>query len=322
VHITYDGPEDGLLLTGELEDSSVGFSARLPLYRAPKYSAKEEPVTYAALGLMTGEADPMMRFPAGTTFTPYFVVRNIADHSTSFQAKVYWVENSASRSVSLPQVSLESGATMSLDLAGLISRSFTNFNGNINVALDSQGRYGDLLMASGSVDQKNTYVFEAAPQAIAVSVAKGLSYWSTAKGDDTMVTMWNPADEAQDLLLTLFFSGGHYKYPIHVGPKATRSFNMSEIIEAQTPDAEGNIIPAVVHEGSAEIAGAEGATQPILAAIDFGIYNVQKATCYPTCIDCNGVVDDWIDANPFSVAVGGKIQETATAQFHDGTKAD
>jgi hypothetical protein len=55
---------------------------------------------------------------------------------------------------------------------------------------------------------------------------------------------------------------------------------------------------------------------------DVGIYNVQKATCYPTCIDCNGVVDDWIDANPFGVDVGGKIQQTATAQFHDGTKAD
>jgi hypothetical protein len=323
VHITYVGPEDALLLTGELEDALVGFSAKLPLYRAPKHSNKQESLTYAALGLMTGEVDPMMRFPVGTKFTPYFVVRNLSDHPTSFQPKVYWAENSASHSLSLPQFSIASGAAMNLDLSALISSSsIRNFNGNINVELDIKGPYGDLLMASGSVDQKNTYVFEAAPQAVAVSVAKSLSYWSTANGDDTMFTLWNPADEAQDFLFTVFFSRGHYEYPIHLGPKATRSFNMSEIVEAQTPDTEGNVIPAGVHEGSAEIAGPEGATQPILAAIDLGIYNVQKATCYPTCIDCNGVADDWIDANPFGVAVGGKIQQTATAQFHDGTKAD
>jgi hypothetical protein len=323
VHITYDGPEDGLLLTGDLEDASVGFSAKLPLNRAPKHATNQEWLTYAAPGLMTGEADPMMRFPAGTRFKPYFVVRNIADHPTSFQPKVYWAENSASHSLSLPQFSIASGATINLDLAGLISASsIKNLNGNINVELDFKGPYGDLLMASGSVDQRNTYVFEVAPQPVTVSVAKGLSYWSTANGDDTMVTLWNPADEAQDFLFTVFFSGGHYKYPIHLGPKATRSFNMSEILEAQTPDADGNIIPAGVREGSAEIAGAEGATQEILAAIDLGIYNVQKATCYPTCIDCNGVVDDWIDADPFGMGVSRKLQETATVQFHDGTKAD
>jgi hypothetical protein len=27
------------------------------------------------------------------------------------------------------------------------------------------------------------------------SVAKNISYWSTANGDDTMITLWNPADE-------------------------------------------------------------------------------------------------------------------------------
>src|SRR2546421_4601165 len=49
---------------------------------------------------------------------------------------------------------------------------------------------------------------------VAESAAKSIPYWSTANGDDTMVTLWNPTDENQDLLYTLFFSGGHYIYPI------------------------------------------------------------------------------------------------------------
>ena len=54
-------------------------------------------------------------------------------------------------------------------------------------------------MSSGSVDQKNNYVFEVKPYGVAESAAKELCYWSTSNGDDTMLTLWNPADEPQDL---------------------------------------------------------------------------------------------------------------------------
>ena len=42
-------------------------------------------------------------------------------------------------------------------------------------------------------------------RALAESASKSLSFWSTGKGDDTMITIWNPADEAQDFVFTLFF---------------------------------------------------------------------------------------------------------------------
>ena len=83
------------------------------------------------------------------------------------------------------------------------------FNGSVNLVLDTQGQKG-LLTASGSVDQTNTYVFEVPPHAVLPSAGKSLSYWSTGNGDDTMVTLWNPADEEQDLIFRLVFAGGHY----------------------------------------------------------------------------------------------------------------
>src|SRR5450755_1111079 len=103
-------------------------------------------------------------------------------------------------------------------------------------------------MASGSVDQSNTYVFEVAPRGLSPSAGKSLSYWSTGKGDDTMVTIWNPADEAQDFIFRLHFPGGHYDLPVQLGPRATRMFNVSEIIAG--PDIDGNVVPAGVEEGS------------------------------------------------------------------------
>lgn len=67
-------------------------------------------------------------------------------------------------------------------------------------------------------------------------------------------------------------------------------FNISEIIQNQITDKDGNLIPPTVHEGNAKISGAHAENEGILVAVDAGIYNVQKATCAYTCINCNGTV--------------------------------
>ena len=104
--------------------------------------------------------------------------------------------------------------------------------------------------------RRNTYVFEVVARGVTESGSKSLQYWSTGNGDDTMVAVWNPADEAQDFVFTLYFTGGHYIVPLHLEARATRTFNVSEIVQNQVPDAEGNVIPASVHEGTAKIAGS------------------------------------------------------------------
>lgn len=70
----------------------------------------------------------------------------------------------------------------------LAAAGLKNFSGSVNLVFDTQGQSG-LLMASGSVDQTNTYVFEVAPRGTTMNAGKNLSYWSTADGDDTMVTI-------------------------------------------------------------------------------------------------------------------------------------
>lgn len=163
--------------------------------------------------------------------------------------------------------------------AGLSSATKT-FNGGFNITLDANIPSGALILAAGSVDQTNTYVFEVIPRAIGESGSKSLQYWSTANGDDTMMTLWNPADEAQDFILTFFFalpdgSPGHYLYPLHLEARATRMFNVSEVIQNQVPDAEGNIIPPGIQQGGIKIAGSQGENQAVLIATDAGIARYQ-----------------------------------------------
>jgi hypothetical protein len=133
-----------------------------------------------------------------------------------------------------------------------------------------------------------------------------------------MVNLWNPADEAQDFVFRLSFSGSHYSYPIHLEPRASRMFNISEVIQNQGPDVEGNIIPASVHDGGAGIEGSRGQNEHILIAMDAGTYNGRKATCGLYCMTCNGATLYSVVDNPFSVAVGGQKQQTFHVQYNTG----
>ena len=209
--------------------------------------------------------------------------------------------------------------TRTLDVRGLQSTAgLKGFNGSINLTLDAQGQSRSLLLASGSVDQKNNYVFQVAPHAVQESASKSVSYWSTANGDDTMVTVWNPADEAQDFIFTLRYSGGHYLMPIHLEPRATQTFNISEIVQNPTPDAEGNVIPAAIHDGSATIAGTHADNEGILVVLDAGTYNVRKATCTWYCITCNGFWSASLIGTPFTIPQGGGTTLTLQDQWNTG----
>jgi hypothetical protein len=323
LRVTFNGTPDALIVNGGLEDLSKGYSASIPFGMSPPSSAKSATVSYAELGLMTGAADPMMHFPVGTVFKPYSVLRNLATQPVSVTPVLYWMQGGGALSSRLASINVAPLQTQSLDVPSLLALSgLKNFNGAVNLILEVQGPTGSALLASGSVDQSSTYVFEVVPRGVSESASKNLSYWSTANGDDTMVTLWNAADEAQDLVFTIFFSAGHYLLPVHLGPRATQMFNISEVIQNQIPDSQGNIIPLSVQEGSAKLSGTQGENQHILVSMDAGTYNVRKATCAYRCVNCNGATSWYIAANPFTTTVGGSTQLTFTSQWNTGHQYD
>jgi hypothetical protein len=319
IRITYDGTSTDVLINGGLEDQSSGYSAVLPFTHDLPTATKTSQISVSELGLMVGAADPMMSFPPATRFTPYSVVRNVSDEPASLTPTIWWMEAGAPHSALLPKFTALPRSSRTVDVMSLLAGAgLKDFNGSIHLVFDVEGTAGGLLMAAGSVDQGNTYVFEVIPRGILESVSKSLSYWNTANGNDTMVNLWNPADEPQDFVFRLSFSGGHYGYPIHLEPRASRMFNISEIIQNQVPDAEGNIVPASVHDGGAAIEGSGGENEHILVAMDAGTYNVRKATCGLYCQTCNGATLYSIVDNPFSVAVGGQKQQTFHVQYNTG----
>ena len=326
IHITYDGPTDGLEITGGLQDQATGFSAHLPLHFPPIVAAQHAGLNYAALDLMKGAADPNMSFPVGTTFTPYAVARNISNQPLTVTPTLWWMVGIVPHSARLSSVTMAPYQTMNLNAPALLeSAGLKDFVGSFNLELEADGQSRALLEAAGSVDQTENYVFEVTPMGTMESVAKALSYWSTGNGDNTMITLWNPTDEPQSLKFVLYFAGGdgQYSVPIYLNGRETRSFNISTIINSSAADADGNVIPPGTHEGRAEIMGADGENEHILIAMSEGVYNVQKATCGNNyCQTCQGAVDSWILASPFTVVSGGNTNLTFTVQYKSGTQYD
>ena len=319
IRIVSSATTDQLVVNGGLKDPASGYSAVLPFSTGDIRKETPSDITLAALGLMAGAADPMMLFPAGTTFTPYSVLRNVGDASLSISPTLWWMEGAAAHSAQLPRIDLAPFETRALDLMSLLSAfGPKNFNGSFNLALDTNAKPGSLLVASGSVDQTNSYVFEVNTEFIAEGGGRSLQYWSIGNGDDTMVTVWNAADDAQDFVITLFFAGGRYALPLHLEARATRMFNISEIVHNQIPDADGSIIPADVHEGGFKISGSRAENESILVGIEAGTYNVRKATCGMVCETCNGYTGMFIIDSPFGVAVSATHQLNSYGNWNTG----
>jgi hypothetical protein len=219
LRVSYNGQPNDLLVSGGLRDDATGYSANISFAPPASAASQASTVSYAELGLMTGQADPMLAFPAGTVFTPYSVARNISSQPIVITPNLWWMEGGAAKTAALSQLTLAPFQSKDLGVPALLAQvGLKGYNGTVNLVLNVTANTprGTVLLNSGSVDQRNTYVFQVVPEAVKESIAKNLSYWSTANGDDTMITLWNPADETQDFLLTLFYSGGHYRWPIHL----------------------------------------------------------------------------------------------------------
>lgn len=322
VQLTYHASSDSILISGGMEDISNGYSATMSFrpYVASVPSSTPKTSTLTELGLMTGAPDPMMLFPTGTEFSPFSVIRNVSAAPVLLIPEVFWMDQGAMHRQAMPALKIPSSQTVLLDMQTVLKQAgLSNYNGMLNLTFKTTSSPSAVLLASGSVDQTGTYVFQVLPHEVRESMAKTIAYWSTGNGDDTMVTIWNPADEAQNFLLTLHYSGGKYVMPLHLEARATRFLNIASIIHDQIPDAKGNVIPTTVASGSARLSGMNADNERILVDLDAGSYNVRKATCWYYCISCDGAVNALI-GQPVDFSLG--TQHQMSFVLHQNTGYD
>ena len=94
--------------------------------------------------------------------------------------------------------------------------------------------------------------------------------------------------------------------------------DMAMLIAEIKPDADGNVIPPSVKEGSADFASANGRHEQITLVIAAGIYNVTTATCGGGCITCCGYSSFQISPSPILCPIGDSMSCSALATDCNG----
>jgi hypothetical protein len=175
-------------------------------------------------------------------------------------------------------------------------------------------------MATGSVDQTQSYVFEVNPSQQADSASRTLCFWSIEGDNDSSITIWNYKAAAQDLVLTLYYFHGQYAIPIHLGPNETYNLDMASLVHSRAPDPSGTVIPSNItgESGSAVLTGAGGETDTISVAVSASVFNVRNATCGGQCVTCNGATEATLDPGSYAEAVGGTTQAQAQITWNSG----
>ncbi len=325
LRVQYNGPMGGIVATGGLANAREGYSATMPFWSHDAGSSAPTAITYASAGMMVGAADPAAGFPSGTRFEPYAVLRNTTANPLTVSLSLNFMAGAAPASYPLPNQALQPFETRSVDLVSLLaSLGLGNLSGSVNLAVSFTGQAGDLVLATGSVDNTGTYVFEVEPQGVGKSLSKQAAYWTVANGFDTMFSLWNPTDQAQDLVATFYYAdgSGSYALPVHLDARASAMIDLKMLIASQQPDATGHVFSTTALAGSAIFASSKGRTSPITLVVAGGVLNVQTATCGFECISCCGYSNFTVSPNPLDILVGTTGQASLTATYCDGTKPD
>jgi len=251
----------------------------------------------------------MPGFPAGTSFIPYLTLRNSAAQPLDVTLRLNYMagmEDGTPVNRNLTTQRLGPFEAKQVDVQRMLNAGgLKSFDGIVNLGMSYTGQIGDLILATGSVDQTGTYVFEVEPREVASSRSKFANYWSVANGSDTMFSLWNPTDAPQDIIATLYYGdgSGRYRFPVHLAAQASTMIDVAMLIMEKTRDLDGNVIPTHIHEGSAAFDNAK-AQDRITVVIAAGTYNVLTATCSGGCISCCGTSNFAIDPSNFYCPIG------------------
>jgi hypothetical protein len=321
MEIHYTGPDHGIAAYAGLVDEDAGFSASPVLFEShldPARPAHE--VVLSAPGLMLGNPDTAMQFPSNTYFKPYTILHNISAHALSVNLSLDTEASVGSfQTQSLGTVQLAPGETSQFDFDKQFGSANPLPDGFGHISATFQGQDGDLLMQSGSTDASKSYVFEVGVSQQADSASRTICFWSVEGDNNTMITVWNYKTTAQDLVLTLHYSGGQYVIPIHLEARRSYNLDMMSLVRSRIPDPSGTLIPSNINSGSAMLSSPKSEFDKISVAIAASVFNVRNATCGGVCNTCNGVTFFGFSPNAYSVPVGRTINPTVQMTMNTGS---
>lgn len=321
IEIHYSGAQRSVVSYAGIEDEGVGYSASPFLIEDRPLPARPDHLaTISAPGIMLGRPDPAMLFPIGTVFSPFAILHNVSNHPLAVNIALDTQASAgAPQTRSLNSVNLAPGETLQYDLNSQFSQDDPLPDGYGTLSASFNGQDGDLRVQAGSIDQSQSYVFEAPASLQAETASRTLCFWSLEGDNDTMVAVWNYEAVAQDLVLTLHYATGQYLIPIHLEPRQAYNLDLMSLVRNRLPDPTGALIPSNIDSGSAVLSGVHGELDKIAVSVATSVFNVRNATCGYGCVTCNGEVSLVFTTSPLRVSVKKTVAATIQLTMGSGT---
>jgi hypothetical protein len=318
--IRYSGAANSVQVYAGIEDESSGYSAAPYLFEMKTDAAQAiHSMVLNAPGVMLGKPGPAMHFPADTYFSPFSLLHNVSGRPLSVALSLTAsVPNASPATRTVDQITLLPDQTLQVDYSKYFSKDKPLLDGFGALSVAYQGREGDLLFQAGSMDQSQSYVFEVTTTVQAQSASKTICYWSLEGDTDSMIAIWNWSSAAEDLVLTLYYSGGQYRIPIHLDGRQAYNLDLMDLVRSQVPDAKGNVIPSTITSGSALLASTQGEMASISVATSAAVYNVRNATCSPVCGTCNGAISVSPQPTPVGLIPSSTMQLQPQIRMNTG----
>jgi hypothetical protein len=293
----------------------------MPLVRQTAAQGMPALQRYAAAGVMVGQQQADLNFPAGVSFSPFAFFRNLASGPRQLRFELYYMEGTRTvGSLPLAPLTLAAGASAELPLSSLAS-ALTNTEA-LNLAYSYQGSPGDILASIGSTDQSGSYVFPVRAEPVGLTGSKTSVYWQLSNGFDSMYTLWNPDLTDADFLVTLRYDNGAglYEMPVHLVPHESAMIDIGELVRLRTPDYLGRLLPLSPIEGSLLVSGPQNGPEDMIdVVLAEGIYNPGKATCGGGCVACNGMTSACFDPDTgFLVPPADSEQAQLCYNYYNG----
>jgi hypothetical protein len=323
VRVSYTGVRDAVVVEAGLEDGVKGYSHTLKMrpvqganasaataaQGSTPTAAPPQTVNLDSTGIMVGTQDSNMQFPEGTKFSPYLVFRNMTDASLPVQLTVNYSTGGTPANISVGNLTLPAQGIQQVNLTAMLAGvGLASYNGYLNLRTSFVGNPTDILEESGSLDQTNSYVFEAPPTMEGAGRGEISPFWNASGDTDTMYNFWNYSAKDEDLILTLYYQAGQYKLPIHLAANASLTISIASLIKSGQPDAAGNTIPITTVQGSSKLTGPSGTDMDLIhVSMHSAIFNVRTGTCFCECNFCNYVCLACTQPSPTVLGIGDVV---------------
>ncbi|MGH9479068.1 MAG: hypothetical protein ACRD1A_07540, partial [Terriglobales bacterium] len=256
-------PSGATLIAGALQDPASDTSLSLQFLRRGRAFGPPGLGRLAVVGLPVGAPPADFGLPQDVTFAPEVSLRNTTGAPLPVAVRL---EITAGTSNPAPLCKFELPVTLAprqerdVALGPSLATEKCAASGMINLVASFRGHRGDLEMEAHSTDSSGVYTVDAELHALdnIFKPATGLERWTNAGGQTTLITLWNPSSQAQQLRLE--FTGGAgltmrvvhsnricdqcYFLPLALPANGSVTLSTAELRASAPPDRFGRSFPA------------------------------------------------------------------------------